>query len=132
MLRPGNLGFCIMNPQYVANSCLLARSFFKAFWLDLSSSFFRNLDNLRKIICFSVTTVTNQSTAPQLGLNYCHRPRRGNKSAIFLHSCCPPHFIFNLEVVYFFMIATSVCSQCQLSPPATLCSIIPVLTPKSP
>ena len=44
----------------------------------------------------------------------------------------PPLFIFNSEVVYFFMIATSVCSQCQLPPSATLCSIIPVLTPKSP
>ena len=30
------------------------------------------------------------------------------------------------------MIATSVCSQCQLPLSATLCSIIPVLTPKSP
>lgn len=43
----------------------------------------------------------------------------------------PACFIFNSEAVYFFMIATSVCSQRRRSPPAALSSIIPIRTRKS-
>lgn len=136
MLRPETLCFCIMNLQYVANSCLLARSLSLFF-------FFRDAFSLISII-FSETRIIWENALVRL-----HRKKWPVVGALTWTNCTywlssggqshhrppfllPPRFIFNSEVVYFFMIATSVCSQCQLFPPATLCSIIPVLTPKSP
>ena len=139
MLCPETLYFWIMNLQYVPNSCLPVRCFFlsffffpQGFWSRFSSLYFFHLhhcnwtnlpgccqDNRKRIITF-------QSNNEELWLGKTERQS-------FDPSSIPPVlFIFNSEVVYFFMIATSVCFQCQLPLSATLCSIIPVQTPKSP
>lgn len=105
--------------------------FLKAFWSHLSSPLYET-----GIIGDNTPGSRHNSDWPISGALTCDKllwlakkQRQSHQHPPFL---LPPLFIFNSEVVYFFMIATSVCSQCQLPLSATLCSIIPVLTPKSP
>lgn len=131
MLCPETLCLWIMNLQYVPNSCLLARSFFLGFWSHLSSPVLETSiiwDNSPGSRHNNNWPISGASTRNKL-LLLAETQRQSHQHPPFL---LPPLFIFNSEVVYFFVIATSVCSQCQLPPSATLCSIIPVLTPKSP
>lgn len=135
MLRPETLSLWIMDLQYVPNSCLLARSFiFLGFWWHLSSPVLETSIVWNNSPCFhfnnnsTVRPISSASPRNKL-LLLVKKQRQSHQHRAFL---LPPLFIFNSEVVYFFVIATSVCSQCQLPPSATLCSIIPVLTRKSP
>lgn len=132
MLCPETLCLWIMNLQYVLNSCLLARCFFssKVFWshpvLEVLKPAWFNW-----FTCFSWWwPPTNRWFLNLQQVAAIGQVTESREVCSILAT--PPLFIFNSEVVYFFMIATSVCSQCQLALSATLCSIIPVLTPKSP
>lgn len=130
MLCPETLCFWIMNSQYAPNSCLLARSYFRGPRSHLSSHFtetsiiWDNSPDSRHASSRPIGGAFNRDKPPWLA----EWQRQSQDPPPFF---LPLLFIFNSEVVYFFMIATSVCSQCQLALSATLCSIIPVLTPKS-
>lgn len=122
-----------MDLQYVQNSCLVARRFLEGQWLGLIRH-----SNTEPQQCWDNSPGSNlqdDSLESESSVCCCDSQRRRIVSRLLLDpSCalpCSHLLIFHSELVYFFMIATSVCSQWHLPLSPTLCSIIPVLTPKS-
>lgn len=122
-----------MDLQYVQNSCLVARRFLEGQWLGLIRH-----SNTEPQQCWDNSPgshLQDDSLESESSVCRCDSQRRRIVSRLLLDpSCalpCSHLLIIHSELVYFFMIATSVCSQRHLPLSPTLCLIIPVLTPKS-